>query len=118
VQLDKAYKSLKESEEGLAEAQKMAHIGNWEWDIVTDEVYWSDEFYRIFGRNLQELTPPYDEYLSYVHPDDRDYVASVFKKAINGKSYSIEHRIILERVLIFLYHPLDVFIRASLLIII
>jgi len=101
VQLDKAYKSLKENEEGLAEAQKMAHIGNWEWDIVTDEVYWSDELYRIFGRNLQELTPPYDEYLSYVHPDDRDYVTSVFKKAINGKSYSIEHRIISERVLKF-----------------
>ena len=95
VQLDKAYKSLKESEEGLAEAQKMAHIGNWEWDIVTDEVYWSDEVYRIFGRNLQELTPPYDEYLSYVHPDDRDYVDNVFKRATNGKSYSIDHRIIL-----------------------
>src|SRR5665647_768060 len=97
VQLDKAYKSLKESEEGLAEAQKMAHIGNWEWDIVTDEVYWSDELYRIFGRNRQELTQPYDEYLSYVHPDDRDYVDNVFKRATNGKSYSIDHRIILAR---------------------
>jgi len=104
VQLDKAYKSLKESEEGLAEAQRMAHIGNWDWNIFTGELYGSDELYRIFGRNLQELTPPYDEYLSYVHPDDRDYVDNVFKRATNGKSYSIDHRIILASAVL---HQLD-----------
>ena len=55
AELEKAYKSLKESEKSLTEAQKIAHIGNWDWDIVTDKVYWSDELYRIFGRNPQEL---------------------------------------------------------------
>ncbi|MGV8076299.1 MAG: PAS domain-containing protein, partial [Methanosarcina sp.] len=40
-ELEKAYESLKESEKGLAEAQKMAHIGNWDWDLITGEVYWS-----------------------------------------------------------------------------
>ena len=68
AELEKAYNSLKESEKGLAEAQKMAHIGNWDWDIVTDKVYWSDEMYRIFGRNPQEFGATYDEFLSYVHP--------------------------------------------------
>ena len=53
-ELEKAYNSLKESERSLAEAQEMAHIGNWEWDIATDKVHWSDEMYRIFGRNPQE----------------------------------------------------------------
>ena len=48
-QLEKAYNSLKESEKRLAEAQKMSHIGNWEWDFITDKVYWSDELYRIFN---------------------------------------------------------------------
>ena len=86
---------MKESEKGLAEAQKMAHIGNWDWDIATDKAYWSDELYRIFGRNPQELAPPYNEYLSYVHPDDRDYVDNAHKKALNGKPFSIDHRIIL-----------------------
>ena len=38
AELEEAYNSLKESEKGLAEAQKMAHIGNWEWDIATDKV--------------------------------------------------------------------------------
>ena len=95
AQLEKAYKSLKESEKGLAEAQKMAHIGNWVWDVATDTVHWSDELYSIFKRDTQEAAPPYNEYLSCVHPDDRDYVDNAFKGTINGKPYNIEHRIIL-----------------------
>jgi PAS domain S-box-containing protein len=86
---------LKESEKGLAEAQKMAHIGNWVWDIATDKAYWSDELYRIFRRDSQEAAPSYNEYLNYVHPDDRDYVGSAFAETLNGKPYDIEHRIIL-----------------------
>ena len=87
AELEKAYNSLKESEKGLAEAQKMAHIGNWDWNLVTDEVYWSDEIYRIFGRNPQESGATYDEFLNYIHPDDRDYVDNAVKKALNGKPY-------------------------------
>lgn len=73
IQLEKAYNSLKESEKGLAEAQRMAHIGNWEWDIATGKAYWSEEMYRLFGRDPQKLAPSYNEYLSYIHPDDRNY---------------------------------------------
>ena len=47
-QLEKVYNSLKESENRLAEAQKMSHIGNWELDFITDKIYLSDEFDRIF----------------------------------------------------------------------
>jgi PAS domain S-box-containing protein len=95
-QLEKAYNSLKESENRLAEAQKMSHIGSWEWDIVTDKALWSDELRRIFRRGSRELDPSYIEYLSYVHPKDRDYVDNAFKEAINGEPYSIDHRIILD----------------------
>jgi len=94
-QLEKAYNSLKESEKRLAEAQKMSHIGNWDWDIINDKAYWSEELYRIFRRDSRELAPTYNEYLSYVHPKDRDHVDNAFKKATNGKPYSIDHRIIL-----------------------
>ena len=95
AELEKAYNSLKESEKGLAEAQKMAHIGNWDWDLVTGEVYWSDEMYRIFGRNPQELDATYNEFLNYVHPDDRDYVDNAIKKGLKGKPIDIDYRIIL-----------------------
>ena len=94
-QLLKAYSSLKESEKRLAEAQKMSHIGNWEWDLITDRVYWSDELYHIFNHSSRELAPSFNEYLSYVNPKDRDYVDNAFKKSINGKLCSIDHRIIL-----------------------
>lgn len=94
-ELEKAYNFLKESEESLSEAQKMAHMGNWEWNIVDDKAYWSDEMYRIFRRDPKKLAPPYDEYLSYIHPDDRDLFDSATKRAVSGKPYSIEYRIIL-----------------------
>ncbi|WP_410509125.1 PAS domain S-box protein [Methanosarcina hadiensis] len=93
--LEKAYRSLKESEKGLAEAQRVAHLGNWNWSIVTNELYWSDEIYRIFGRSPQEFGATYDAFLSYVHPDDRDYVKNAVNGALAGKPYSIDHRIIL-----------------------
>ena len=88
--LEKAYNSLKESEKKLAEAQKMSHIGNWEWDIITDRAYWSEEPHRIFRHTSQKIDQTASQYTSYVHPKDRDYVENSFKKAINGKPYSIE----------------------------
>ncbi len=94
-ELEEAYSSLKESEKGLAEAQKMAHLGNWDWNIVTNGLYWSDEIYRIFGCNPQEFGATYDAFLSYIHPDDREYVNNAVIEALDGKPYSIDHRIIL-----------------------
>ena len=94
-ELEKAYNSLKESEKGLSEAQKTAHIGNWDLDLVTGEVYWSDEMYRIFGHNPQELVPTYNEFLNFLHPEDRDYVDNAIKKGSKGEPIDIDHRIIL-----------------------
>ena len=86
---------MKESEKSLSEAQKMAHIGNWDRDLITGEVYWSDEMYHIFGRNPQESGVTYNEFLNYLHPEDRDYVDNVIKKGLKGEPIDIDHRIIL-----------------------
>lgn len=94
AELEKSYNSLKESEKRLSEAQKMAHLGSWERDIATDEIYWSDEAYRIYGLSPQELRITYNMFLSFVHPGDRDYVDNTVKKALDGKPYSIDFRII------------------------
>jgi PAS domain S-box-containing protein len=94
TELEEAYRALMENERRLSEAQKMAHIGNWDWDIVTNKPYWSDEMYRIFGLDLQESGLPYDEILSYVHPDDREYVDNAARRALNGEPYNIDYRII------------------------
>ncbi|WP_048065170.1 PocR ligand-binding domain-containing protein [Methanosarcina acetivorans] len=97
AELENAYKSLKESEEGLAEAQKMAHIGNWVWDFVTDKTYWSQEIYYILGLNPQESGAIHNDFLDYVHPDDRDYVDNAIKKALDEKPFGIDYRIITAR---------------------
>ncbi len=86
-------RELMESEIGLSEAQRMAHIGNWDWNIVENKVYWSDEMYRIFGRSPQECIT-YDKFLTYVHPDDKNYVCNPTKDALNGKIRATEYRIV------------------------
>jgi len=93
-ELEKAYISLKKSEKGLAEAQRMAHIGNWEWDILTGKTYWSAEIYRILGLDPQKLAQNHNRFFDYVHPDDRDYVGNAIKKALNEKPFGIDYRII------------------------
>ncbi|HWQ48968.1 MAG TPA: MEDS domain-containing protein [Methanosarcina sp.] len=95
VELQKAYDSLKKSEKSLAEAQEIAHLGNWELDFTSNEFRWSDEMYRIFGLKPQESKINYDIFLSYVHPDDRDQIENAAKEALNGKSADINFRIIL-----------------------
>jgi PAS domain S-box-containing protein len=95
VELEEAYKSLKESENSLTEAQRIAHLGNWDWNIVTNGLYWSDEIYRIFGRSPQEFGATYDAFLNYIHPADRDDVNNAVIEALNGSPYSIDHRVIL-----------------------
>lgn len=94
LELEKAYVSLKESEERLAEAQNLAHVGSYDWNIETNEEYWSDELYRIFGLDPQiELN--HNKFLSYIHPDDLEYVTNSINEALNKKPYYIDYRIIL-----------------------
>jgi PAS domain S-box-containing protein len=95
LDLQKAYNALKESEKGLAEAQSMAHIGNWEWDIATDKAYWSEEMYRIFKRDPQKLAPPLKEYYSYIHPDDLDYYCKINDYNKKVPTAGLDFRIVL-----------------------
>lgn len=88
--------ALEASESRLANAQRIARLGNWDWDIVKNELYWSDEIYRILGVAPQEFGATYETFLSYVHPDDRDLVKKSVEEALNErKPYSIDHRIVL-----------------------
>jgi PAS domain S-box-containing protein len=91
----KAEESLRKSEMSLAEAQRIAHIGNWDWTIQTNELRWSDEIYRIFRLTPQEFGATYEAFLSTVHPDDREFVKRSVNEALYGMPYSIDHRIVL-----------------------
>src|SRR5205823_6448185 len=62
--------ALAKREAQLAEAQQLAQVGSWEWDIATDQVTWSDEHYRIWGLDPQDGPLTCEAILKRVHPDD------------------------------------------------
>jgi len=91
----RAEEALAKKEQSLAKAQQIAHVGNWDWNIVANELWWSDEIYRIFGVQPREFEATYDAFLRYVHPEDRAMVEGAVQQALAGTApYSIDHRII------------------------
>lgn len=87
-----------ERTELLHKAQSIGHIGNWNWNVSTDELYWSDEIFRIFGYQANELKPSYIEFMSILHSDGIDKIKNSEEMAFSnseGESYSLDHRILL-----------------------
>jgi len=91
----KVEEDLRTSQDTLAKAQAIAHIGHWDWNIITNELAWSDEIFRIFGLTPQEFEATYPAFLEYVHPDDREAVTAAVNAAVADpkEPYSIEHRV-------------------------
>ncbi len=87
--------SLKKSNLSLAEAQRIAHIGNWEWDIESDSMYWSDEIHRIVMSTSQMFDETRETFFELVFPEERELVKKALEKVMNEKAVSeIEHRIV------------------------
>lgn len=92
----RVHQKLQHSQERLAKAQEIARLGNWDWNVATNELWWSDEIYRIFGVRRKEFGATYEAFLGFVHPEDRAFVKSSVDEALsNKKTYSIDHRIVL-----------------------
>jgi diguanylate cyclase (GGDEF)-like protein/PAS domain S-box-containing protein len=72
---------LRLTKDRLEEAQRLARLGSWEWDIVNNRVTWSDELFRIYGLEPGEMEPTYERFLERVHPDDREAVDERNRKA-------------------------------------
>ena len=90
-------RSLSADQERYLEAQKMGKFGCWEMDIVSHEMYWSDEVFKLFGFQSQSFQPTMSEYLNYVHPDDKANVEEFFDETSKGTGMiNVEHRIITE----------------------
>lgn len=82
------------SAQGLVDAQRLAHIGNWELDLVTNTLTWSDEIYRIFEIDPKAFSPSYEAFLNAIHPADRERVNNAYTKSLKNKTpYSIKHRL-------------------------
>jgi|GEM_PF-2016404 len=89
-------KQLIQSNSFLVDAQSIAKVGHWDWDILTEKLFWSDEVYKIFGYTPQEFGASYEAFLATIHPDDKEMVSKATQEAVdNHSNYDIYHRIIL-----------------------
>lgn len=90
---EKAEMALKISESRLAEAQRIAKIGNWEYDIAANTVYWSSEMYKIFGLSPEDFIPTTDNYLCYIPTEDRNLIKAKAAEALQGQSFNTDFQI-------------------------
>ena len=87
---------VREPDETIRQAQELARFGQWEWDVVTNRVWWSDTLYEIFGLHSRTFEPSYEAYLSQVHPEDRELAAAAVGKTLRSdEPFVSEHRIVL-----------------------
>jgi PAS domain S-box-containing protein len=86
---------LQESNAKLEEAQRVAHVGYWEWNLDTNDNFWSDETFRIYGLEPQKGPIDISAISEMIHPDDRESVFRTAESAVRGGTRpDAEHRII------------------------
>jgi PAS domain S-box-containing protein len=83
------------SEDRLAAALTSARMGAWEKDLRTGAFWWSRGLEDIFGKRPGAFVPTYEEFLGYIHPEDRNFVSNAFTSSVeSGTEFEIEHRIV------------------------
>ncbi len=88
-----AERNLEESRRRLRDLQRLAGLGAWSFDPKTDSVHWSEETFRVVGRDPTQAEPTYEEFLQNVHPEDRTRFRDVLKQAMQtGASFQIHFR--------------------------
>jgi len=89
-------KLARKIEQKLIQTERIAHLGGWEWNLETGEMYWSDETYRIFGLKPEDTEPSYEQYIEHIHLDDRETVEESIQRTVKDHApFQINHRIIL-----------------------
>ncbi len=91
-----AEERLRRSQAQLAQAQQIARMGSWEWDLVENKVTWSEETQRLYGRQPEDLGSPMETCLDRVHPDDMARVNKTMAEALRTRqSFVCDHRVIM-----------------------
>ncbi|MGB0385477.1 MAG: PAS domain S-box protein [Ardenticatenaceae bacterium] len=86
----KAEKQLRQRSTILAEAQRLAHLGSWDWNVSSGQVNWSDELYRIFGYEEQSFPVTIDTFIEHVHPDNQEMVRNALARMSDNQE-PLEH---------------------------
>jgi PAS domain S-box-containing protein len=94
TQRKKVELELQKALNGLNEAQRLGHLGNWVWDATTDLVTSSAEHHRIYGLDPDLKPLPADGFTNFYHPEDQERAKDFFNRVLEGQSDSFDHRII------------------------
>lgn len=90
-----AEKKLRRNETVLNEAQRIAHLGAWVWNMEDNSEWWSDEQFRIFGYEPGQVQPVYGTFIAALHPEDKERVLAAVKSAIQEDApYDLDFRIV------------------------
>ncbi|MGZ3420364.1 MAG: ATP-binding protein [Polyangiales bacterium] len=93
IELRAQARALQRSESQLADAQKLAKVGSWDWDLVTDDAQWSEELQQIYGVDPSTFHP--SQFFDLVHPDDRETLRAAFRAAMrDGTPADLDHRVV------------------------
>ncbi len=87
------HRAVEEGAARLAEAQRIAKVGSWEYDPLSGEVLWSGEMFRLLGRAPEAGVPPFEEAMAHYHPEDAPTLKSLVRRAAQeGCGYSLDLR--------------------------
>jgi PAS domain S-box-containing protein len=100
--LDEALRETETAEDALRDlqaridnAQQLAHMGDYDWEIATDTNTWSDQLFRIYGHEPGAFNPSYEKFLSFIHPDDQERIQGIHQQAYaTGEPYEMIERIV------------------------
>jgi PAS domain S-box-containing protein len=83
------------SESRLAEAQRTAHVGSFEWDVAANTVTWTDELHRIYGVGIGTFGGTLEAFLAFVHPDELARTGTIIEEALRRTGpFSYDHRVV------------------------
>ncbi len=95
-EIKRTHETLKKREKMLNDAQRIAHVGCWEFDIKGNRLTWSDEIYQIFEIPKERFEATYEAFLNTVHPQDREFVDKSYTDSVKyRRPYNIEHRLVM-----------------------
>jgi diguanylate cyclase (GGDEF)-like protein/PAS domain S-box-containing protein len=87
--------ALRHTTQNLLESQRIAHIGNWNFDILTRQITWSEEMFHIFGLEVSLGEPSFEELVEMIHPEDQEHHQQVLDRSLTmGEYFDIEYRLI------------------------
>jgi PAS domain S-box-containing protein len=97
VERKNAEAAIKKSERRLKESQKIARLGQWDLDLRTNVLAWSDEIFRIFEVDPDKSKATYELFLETIHPQDRELVNQAYQESVKNKTpYDIVHRLLMK----------------------